>query len=470
MFRRIINSMNVNRPPAATTVAEPSSPPTLPQQAPSERRIAPQGNADGAPTSKRPRRRRRPSDKPQGAPAAQQFVQERPADGRESRPANRMAAGANGSRQAVQEGPANGRENRPANRNDGSANGSRQAVQEGPADGRENRPANRNDGSANGSRQAVQEGPADGRENRPASRNGNGANGSRQAVQDRPTDGRRSRPTSTNGVGGNDSRQRRVRAPRPVVDLQAGPLERSHAFGSISVSEPIRLALNDMNYETPTPIQEQAVPAMLEGRDVVGRAQTGTGKTTAFGIPMMEMLDPTSREVQGIVLAPTRELAVQVTGELTRLATHRGIKVVTLYGGQRIDTQFKALEDSPQIVVGTPGRVQDHMQRGTLRLGGVKIAILDEADQMLDIGFAEDMIRILRATPRARQTALFSATVPSFIRRMIERFQRDPVWIGIGKESGAADTIQQLYYEVAQQDKLAGLQEFCEPTSGKKKR
>ena len=264
-------------------------------------------------------------------------------------------------------------------------------------------------------------------------------------------------------------RPRRDRAPRPDVDLQAGPLERSHSFGSISVSEPIRLALNDMNYEMPTPIQEQAIPAMLEGRDVVGRAQTGTGKTTAFGIPMMELLDPTSHEVQGIVLAPTRELAVQVTGELTRLAAHRGIKAVTLYGGQRIETQFRALEDGPQIVVGTPGRVQDHMQRGTLRLGGVKIAILDEADQMLDIGFADDMIRILRATPSARQTALYSATVPTFIRRMIERFQRNPVWIGIGEESGAADTIQQTYYEVAQQDKLAGLQEFLRTDLGEEK-
>ncbi|MYD35762.1 MAG: DEAD/DEAH box helicase [Dehalococcoidia bacterium] len=246
------------------------------------------------------------------------------------------------------------------------------------------------------------------------------------------------------------------------MEVQAGPFERDKTFGTVSVSAPIRRALDEMGYEEPTPIQVEAIPVMFEGRDVVGRAQTGTGKTTAFGIPMIELLDPTRREVQGIVLAPTRELAVQVTGELRRLAKHRGIKVVTLYGGQKIDLQLRALRETPQIIVGTPGRVQDHMQRGTLKLNSVRIAVLDEADQMLDIGFAEDMIRILRATPRARQTALFSATVPFFIRRMIERFLRDPVHIGIGEESEAADTIEQVYYEVASQDKMAGLEEVLQ--------
>ncbi len=281
----------------------------------------------------------------------------------------------------------------------------------------------------------------------------------------KPRRRRKDRPAQNNGHGEQPSRngssepRERQRKAAPTIDLQAGPFERDKTFGTVTVSEPIRLALDDMGYEDPTPIQVEAIPVMLEGRDVVGRAQTGTGKTTAFGIPMVELLDPTRREVQGIVLAPTRELAVQVTGELRRLAKHRGLKVVTLYGGQKIEVQLKALQETPQIIVGTPGRVQDHMQRGTLKLNNIRVAILDEADQMLDIGFAEDMIRILRATPRARQTALFSATVPSFIRRMIERFLRDPIHIGIGEESGAADTIEQLYYEVAAQDKLAGLEE-----------
>ena len=278
---------------------------------------------------------------------------------------------------------------------------------------------------------------------------------------------RRRKPTrSADSAGAQQTDRRDVAAngrrprTRPAVELQAGPLERDRTFGSIAISEPIRLALNDMGYETPTPIQEQATPVMLQGRDVVGRAQTGTGKTTAFGIPMIELLDPTRAEVQGIVLAPTRELAVQVTGELRRLAEHRGIKVVTLYGGQKIEVQFRALQNTPQIIVGTPGRVQDHMKRGTLQLNNVRIAVLDEADQMLDIGFAEDMIRILRATPNSRQTSLFSATVPTFIKRMIERFLRDPLHIGIGTESAAADNIEQVYYEVAAQDKLAGIEEI----------
>ena len=284
----------------------------------------------------------------------------------------------------------------------------------------------------------------------------------------RPRRRRKGKPVSENGrpdqlsTNGASEPRNRKRKAAPRIEVQAGPFERDKTFGTVAVSEPIRRALDDMGYEEPTPIQVEAIPVMFEGRDVVGRAQTGTGKTTAFGIPMIELLDPTRREVQGIVLAPTRELAVQVTGELRRLAKHRGIKVVTLYGGQKIDLQLRALRETPQIIVGTPGRVQDHMQRGTLKLNSVRIAVLDEADQMLDIGFAEDMIRILRATPRARQTALFSATVPFFIRRMIERFLRDPIHIGIGEESGAADTIEQVYYEVASQDKMAGLEEVLQ--------
>ncbi len=286
-----------------------------------------------------------------------------------------------------------------------------------------------------------------------------------QPARRRPRRRRKGKPVSENGhrdqppTNVTEGTRGRPRKAAPRIELHAGPLERDRVFGTVAVSEPIRRALDDMGYENPTPIQVQAIPVMFEGRDVVGRAQTGTGKTTAFGIPMIELLDPTRREVQGIVLAPTRELAVQVTGELRRLAKHRGIKIVTLYGGQKIDVQLNALRETPQIIVGTPGRVQDHMQRGTLKLNSVRIAVLDEADQMLDIGFAEDMIRILRATPRSRQTALFSATVPFFIRRMIERFLRDPIHIGIGEESEAADTIEQVYYEVAQQDKLAGLVE-----------
>lgn len=225
------------------------------------------------------------------------------------------------------------------------------------------------------------------------------------------------------------------------------------------VSEPVARALKDMGYVEPTPIQKQAIPVMLQGRDVVGKAQTGTGKTTAFGLPMVEMLDPAARHIQSIVLVPTRELAVQVTLELQKLCRYRGLKVVTLYGGQPIIKQFAALNVGAHIIVGTPGRVQDHVSRGTIRLDHVRIAILDEADQMLDIGFAEDMVRILRLTPPSRQTALFSATIPPFIKTMIHRFQRDPQFIQIGGESEPAATIHQIYYEVAASDKLSGLAE-----------
>ena len=217
-----------------------------------------------------------------------------------------------------------------------------------------------------------------------------------------------------------------------------------------------------MAYVTPTPIQEQAIPAMLAGRDVVGQAQTGTGKTAAFGVPIVEWLDPSLPAVQAIVLVPTRELANQVAKELTRICAGSGLAVAAIYGGAAMGPQREALAAGAQIVVGTPGRIQDHMERRTLRLDAVKIAVLDEADEMLDIGFADDMERILRHTPRERQTALFSATMPPFIRRMIARHMRNPVWVSIQPEAATVDTIDQVYYEVGERDKVDGLVELLE--------
>jgi len=217
-----------------------------------------------------------------------------------------------------------------------------------------------------------------------------------------------------------------------------------------------------MGFEEPTPIQRQAIPPMLEQRDVVGQAQTGTGKTAAFGIPIAEWLDPRVPEVQAIVLVPTRELANQVAAEVTQICAGSGLRVVAIYGGARMGPQLDALARGAQIVVGTPGRIQDHMQRGTLRLEAVRIAVLDEADEMLDIGFADDMERILRRTPRERQTALFSATMPPFIRRMIARYMRNPVKISIQPESQTVDTIDQVYYEVSERDKADGLVELLQ--------
>jgi ATP-dependent RNA helicase DeaD len=217
-----------------------------------------------------------------------------------------------------------------------------------------------------------------------------------------------------------------------------------------------------MGYETPTPIQEAAIPAMLEGRDVVGQAQTGTGKTAAFGIPLVEWLDPTLLAVQAIVLVPTRELANQVARELTRICAGSGLAVAAVYGGARMGPQLEALAKGAQIVVGTPGRIQDHMHRRSLRLDAVRIAVLDEADEMLDIGFAEDMERILRHTPKERQTALFSATMPPFIRRMIARYMRKPVTISVQSEFATVDAIEQIYYEVSERDKVDALTELLE--------
>ena len=228
-------------------------------------------------------------------------------------------------------------------------------------------------------------------------------------------------------------------------------------FGELTLSSRVVRAVHDMGYEQPSPVQTEVIPHMLARRDVVGQAQTGTGKTAAFGIPLVECLDPGLNELQAIVLVPTRELALQVSGELKKLSKYSGHRVVTLYGGQPIIKQFVQLDPMPQIVVGTPGRVLDHMGRNTIRLDAVRIAVLDEADEMLDIGFAPDMERILRMTPKTRQTALFSATMPPFIVRMIQRYLKQPVRVHIAPEMATVPEIDQVYYEVAERDKLNAL-------------
>ncbi len=247
---------------------------------------------------------------------------------------------------------------------------------------------------------------------------------------------------------------------RPVEGAQAPTQEVSYQpfdFGGVTVSGEVARALKDMGYVDPSPVQVEVIPLMSSGRDVVGQAQTGTGKTAAFGIPLVEMLDPNLQETQAVVLVPTRELALQVSGELSKLARYKGHRVVTIYGGQPIVRQFAQLDPPPQIIVGTPGRVLDHMGRGTLRLDKVRIVVLDEADEMLDIGFAPDMERILRTTPRDRQTTLFSATMPPFIMRMIRKYLRNPEWVQIAPEEATVPEIDQVYYEVAERDKLPAL-------------
>ncbi len=231
---------------------------------------------------------------------------------------------------------------------------------------------------------------------------------------------------------------------------EAGP----YRFGTQIVSRDVALALKIIGYNEPTRIQSDCIGPLLAGNDVVGQAHTGTGKTAAFGIPLVEQTDPSQVFIQGLILVPTRELAMQVRDELVRLAQFCRLGVVACYGGQPISKQIAALKRRTHIVVGTPGRVLDHLGKGTLRLETVRTVVLDEADEMLDVGFLPDIERILSRTPTNRQTALFSATIPSPIRRIVGRHMRSPVWIRIGSEIETAPEVRQVYIEVLEQDRM----------------
>ena len=227
-------------------------------------------------------------------------------------------------------------------------------------------------------------------------------------------------------------------------------------WGEIDLTPEVADSIASMGYRDPSEIQRIAIPPLLAGRDVVGQAVTGSGKTAAFGIPMCEAVDPKSRRVEGLVLVPTRELAQQVAREISAIGSTLGIRVAAVYGGDPINKQIEQLERGAPIVVGTPGRIKDHMSRRTLDLGSVRFAVLDEADEMLDIGFADDMEHILRRTPDSRQTALFSATIPGFILKLIRRYLHDPVWVKLVDNFDGIKTVaevNQYYFEVAERDK-----------------
>jgi superfamily II DNA/RNA helicase len=257
-------------------------------------------------------------------------------------------------------------------------------------------------------------------------------------------------------------------APKETEIVAKVTLEKADAywFGAQEVSHDVALALKTIGYEEPTPIQVDCIGPILDGADVVGQAHTGTGKTAAFGIPMVERVDSSQNIVQGLVLVPTRELAMQVRDEVARLGQFRKLGVVACYGGQPIARQITALTRNAQIVVGTPGRVLDHIGRGTLKLGEVRTLVLDEADEMLDIGFLPDIERILGNTPRDRQTALFSATLPPAIRGIVGRHMKSPTWIRIGNEVETAPDVRQVYYEVLEQDRIRACVAFLKSQAG----
>ena len=236
-------------------------------------------------------------------------------------------------------------------------------------------------------------------------------------------------------------------------------------FAELGLSAPLLEALEHLGYQEPTPIQEQTIPLLLEGRDVIGQAQTGTGKTAAFGLPMLEYIEADDREVQALVLTPTRELCIQVTQALRAYGEQRGVSVVAVFGGAPIREQASRLKNDAQVVVGTVGRVMDMIGRHHLFLDSARYVVLDEADEMLDLGFLEDVETILARCPNGRQTALFSATMPPPIKKLAEKRMYDPVTIKVKAATLTIDTVAQFHVEVNDKDKPEKLAEVIQAES-----
>ena len=220
------------------------------------------------------------------------------------------------------------------------------------------------------------------------------------------------------------------------------------------LDERIVRAIKDMGFEKLSPIQEQAIPYLLEGNDIIGQAQTGTGKTAAFGIPVIQKIDPEKRKLQAIILCPTRELAIQAAEELRKLAKYMSsVKILPIYGGQEISKQIRSLKAGVQIIIGTPGRMMDHMRRKTVKFDNIHTVVLDEADEMLDMGFREDIETILNGVPEERQTMLFSATMPKPIMELARAYQQNPEIIKVIRKELTVPNITQYYYEVRPKNK-----------------
>ncbi len=252
-----------------------------------------------------------------------------------------------------------------------------------------------------------------------------------------------------------------------LIDIQKKDDDVQIRFDDSGLDERIIRAVTDMGFEFMSPIQKAAIPVMMTGNDIIGQAQTGTGKTAAFGIPLLQKVDPANKHLQAVVLCPTRELAMQAADDIRDFAKYMsGIKVLPVYGGQDISRQIRALSAGVQIVVGTPGRVMDHMRRHTMKLGDVKVLVLDEADEMLDMGFRDDIETILEGMPKERQTALFSATMPEPILQITRKYQNNARFIKMTPREVTVAAIEQSYYRVPQKMKeevLIRLMDYYNP-------
>ena len=234
------------------------------------------------------------------------------------------------------------------------------------------------------------------------------------------------------------------------------------SFEDLNLDRKILAALKEMGFEEPSPIQKGAIPMALEGEDLIGQAQTGTGKTAAFGIPIIQKINEKDRHIQALVMSPTRELCIQVADEISKIGKTKRIRVLPVYGGQPIERQIRSLKRGIQVVIGTPGRLLDHIRRGTIDLEYVNFLVLDEADEMLDMGFVDDMENIIKNVPPERQTMLFSATMPRPILSISKKYMRAPKVVAIHKEVVTAPTIDQYYYET--RDKVDGLCRILDTT------
>ncbi len=237
-------------------------------------------------------------------------------------------------------------------------------------------------------------------------------------------------------------------------------------FPGMALKGLTRAALSRMNISEPTPIQEKSIPHLLTGRDLIGQARTGSGKTLAFAVPLAEQCEPSVLQVQALVLVPTRELAIQVSGVMKALASSQRLRVTLLYGGRSLRPEHTALRNGAQIIIGTPGRTLDHLRHGTLDLRSVRFLVLDEADEMLDRGFAHDVEAILSETPSSRQTALLSATMPEWVAKTAKKYLRNPVTVKVDADLQALPTVEHLVYTIQKSDKIEALKTLLNQRDG----